>query len=43
VKGAGDWTFLRITDPARKPHPKATGPYRAHGGVVAYASPFYRG
>jgi hypothetical protein len=43
VKGAGDWTFLRITDPARKPHAKATGPYRAHGGVVAYASPFYRG
>ncbi len=43
VRGAEDWMFLRITDPARKPDPKATAPYRAHGGVVAYASPFYRG
>ena len=43
VKGAGDWMFLRITDPSRKADPKATPPYRSHGRALAYASPFFRG
>ena len=39
---AGDWLFLRITDPTRPPDPLAAEPYRSHGRVVAYASPFFR-
>jgi hypothetical protein len=42
VKPEGDWLFLRITDPARPPDPLAEEPYRSHGRVVAYASPFFR-
>jgi hypothetical protein len=41
VRGARRWLFLRITDPARRPDRLATEPYRSHGGVVAYASPFF--
>jgi hypothetical protein len=38
----GTWMFLRITDPeGRAPHPLATEPYASHGGVVAYASPWF--
>ncbi len=41
ARADGDWVFLRITDPARDPHPAATGEYVDHGGVVAYTSPWF--
>jgi hypothetical protein len=40
-RGEGDWLFLRIIDPDRLPHPHAKAPFEAHGGAVAYASPWF--
>jgi len=40
-RGEGDWLFLRIIDPDRPMHPHAKAPFEAHGGAVAYASPWF--
>jgi hypothetical protein len=37
----GRWLVLRITDPAQKVDDRAPQAYRASGGAIAYAAPFF--